>query len=43
MAVGFWHDDTGWSIVRFLHVLAAMGWVGGQLMSSVVVLPALVP
>lgn len=32
---------TGWSVVRFLHVLAAMGWVGGQLLLSVVVLPAL--
>jgi uncharacterized membrane protein len=32
---------SGWSLVRFLHVLGAMGWVGGQLLFSVIVLPVL--
>ena len=32
---------TGWSLVRFVHVLSAMGWVGGQLLLSLVVLPVI--
>ncbi|GAA3747991.1 DUF2269 family protein [Salinactinospora qingdaonensis] len=30
---------TLWSLIRFLHVLAATLWVGGQLTVSLVVLP----
>lgn len=30
-----------WSLVRFLHVLSAMVWVGGQLVISAMLLPVL--
>jgi uncharacterized membrane protein len=30
---------TGWSLVRFAHVLAAMGWVGGQITLAAIVFP----
>lgn len=32
---------TSWSIIRFIHVTAATVWVGGQLVLSGIVLPAL--
>lgn len=31
----------GWSLIRFVHVTCAIGWVGGQLLFSAVVVPAL--
>ena len=30
-----------WTLVRFVHVLSAMVWVGGQLLLSLLVLPVL--
>jgi uncharacterized membrane protein len=30
-----------WTLVRILHVLSAMMWVGGQLLLSLLVLPVL--
>ena len=30
-----------WALVRFVHVLSAMAWVGGQLLLSLLVLPVL--
>jgi putative copper export protein len=30
-----------WSLVRFLHVISAMAWVGGQLVISAMLLPVL--
>jgi uncharacterized membrane protein len=32
---------TTWSLVRFVHVLSAMVWVGGQLLLSLLLLPVL--
>jgi putative copper export protein len=32
---------SGWSLVRFVHVLSAMCWVGGQLTLTLLVLPVL--
>jgi putative copper export protein len=32
---------TVWTLVRFVHVLSAMVWVGGQLLLSLLVLPVL--
>jgi putative copper export protein len=32
---------TVWALVRFVHVVLAMAWVGGQLLLSLLVLPVL--
>jgi uncharacterized membrane protein len=32
---------SAWTLVRFVHVLSAMVWVGGQLLLSLLVLPVL--
>jgi uncharacterized membrane protein len=32
---------TAWSLLRFVHVLSAMAWVGGQLLLSLLLLPIL--
>jgi uncharacterized membrane protein len=32
---------TSWSLVRFVHVLSALTWVGGQLLLSLLLLPVL--
>ena len=32
---------TLWNLVRFVHVLSAMTWVGGQLLLSLLLLPVL--
>jgi len=32
---------NAWTLVRFIHVLSAMVWVGGQLLLSLLVLPVL--
>jgi len=32
---------TGWSVLRFVHVLSAAVWVGGQLTLSLLMLPLL--
>ena len=32
---------TIWAVVRFVHVLSSMAWVGGQLLLSLLVLPVL--